>query len=29
MGIHGLSKILADIAPFAMKEGELKNYFGK
>lgn len=29
MGITGLSKLIADIAPFAVKDGELKNYFGK
>lgn len=28
MGILGLSKLIADIAPFAVKDGELKNYFG-
>jgi flap endonuclease-1 len=29
MGIQGLSKLLADIAPSGMKENEIKNYFGK
>lgn len=29
MGILGLSKLIADLAPFAIKENELKNYFGK
>lgn len=29
MGILGLSKVIADIAPGAIKESELKNYFGK
>lgn len=29
MGILGLSKLIADIAPFAIKENEIKNYFGK
>lgn len=29
MGITGLAKLIADIAPFAFKEGEIKNYFGK
>lgn len=29
MGILGLSKVIADIAPSAIKENELKNYFGK
>lgn len=29
MGIHGLTKLLADNAPSAMKENEMKNYFGK
>lgn len=28
MGILGLAKIIADIAPGAVKEGEIKNYFG-
>ncbi|KAK3750476.1 hypothetical protein QZH41_018125, partial [Actinostola sp. cb2023] len=28
MGIHGLSKLLGDIAPSGMKENEIKNYFG-
>ncbi|CAO1438374.1 unnamed protein product [Diamesa tonsa] len=29
MGITGLAKLIADIAPFAIKEGEIKNYFGR
>lgn len=29
MGILGLSKIIADVAPGAIKEKELKHYFGK
>ncbi|XP_063237090.1 flap endonuclease 1 [Bacillus rossius redtenbacheri] len=29
MGILGLAKIIADIAPFAVKENEIKNYFGR
>lgn len=29
MGILGLSKLIADIAPFAIKESDIKNYFGK
>lgn len=29
MGILGLSKLIADIAPFAVKESEIKNYFGR
>lgn len=29
MGIHGLTKLLADHAPASMKENEIKNYFGK
>lgn len=28
MGILGLSKLLADIVPQAIKENEIKNYFG-
>ena len=28
MGIHGLSKLIADYAPGAIKQGEIKNYFG-
>lgn len=28
MGILGLAKIIADVAPQAIKEGEIKNYFG-
>ncbi|KAL4719617.1 hypothetical protein ACJJTC_002478, partial [Scirpophaga incertulas] len=29
MGILGLSKLIADIAPHALKEMEIKNYFGR
>jgi len=29
MGIHGLSKLIADVAPEALKENEFKNYFGE
>eukprot|EP01116_Phalansterium_solitarium_P011137 TRINITY_DN26745_c0_g1_i1.p1 TRINITY_DN26745_c0_g1~~TRINITY_DN26745_c0_g1_i1.p1 ORF type:complete len:392 (-),score=107.15 TRINITY_DN26745_c0_g1_i1:6-1181(-) len=29
MGIHGLSKLIADKAPEAIKENEIKNYFGR
>lgn len=29
MGILNLAKLLADIAPQALKENELKTYFGK
>lgn len=29
MGILGLSKLIADIAPFAIKEGDIKNFFGR
>ncbi|CAD6238373.1 GSCOCG00008451001-RA-CDS [Cotesia congregata] len=29
MGILGLSKVIADIAPSAIKESELKHYFGR
>lgn len=29
MGILGLSKLIADIAPFAIKESEIKHYFGE
>jgi hypothetical protein len=29
MGITGLAKLIADIAPFAVKETEFKNYFGR
>ncbi|XP_003741776.1 flap endonuclease 1 [Galendromus occidentalis] len=29
MGIHGLSKLIADVAPGAIKEGEIKNFFGR
>jgi len=29
MGILGLSKLVADVAPAAIKENEIKNYFGR
>lgn len=29
MGIQGLAKLIADIAPWAIKETEIKNYFGR
>ncbi|XP_022647631.1 flap endonuclease 1-like [Varroa jacobsoni] len=29
MGILGLSKLIADVAPGAIKEGEIKNFFGR
>lgn len=29
MGIHGLAKVIADYAPNAIKESELKNLFGR
>ena len=29
MGILGLSKLVADAAPAAIKENEIKNYFGR
>ena len=29
MGIHGLSKVIGDNAPSAVKENEIKNFFGK
>jgi flap endonuclease-1 len=29
MGIKGLSKLIADVAPDAIKENEFKNYFGR
>ncbi|KAJ1635089.1 PIN domain-like protein [Pavlovales sp. CCMP2436] len=29
MGIHGLSKLIADHAPGATKEGKFENYFGR
>lgn len=29
MGIHGLAKLIADHAPVAIKEQDIKNYFGK
>ena len=28
MGIHGLAKLIADQAPGAIKEHEIKSYFG-
>ncbi|XP_078738267.1 flap endonuclease 1 isoform X2 [Lampetra fluviatilis] len=29
MGIHGLTKLIADVAPGAMKENDIKSYFGR
>lgn len=29
MGILNLSKLIADAAPFAMKDMEIKNFFGR
>ena len=29
MGIHNLGKLIAEQAPGAIKEGEIKNYFGR
>ena len=29
MGIQGLSKVIGDYAPSAVKENEIKNYFGE
>eukprot|EP00126_Sphaerothecum_destruens_P007304 Sdes_comp19793_c0_seq1m11884 len=29
MGIQGLAKVIADMAPNAMKENEIKNFFGR
>ena len=29
MGIHTLAKLIADQAPGSIKEGEIKNYFGR
>ncbi|XP_064398487.1 flap endonuclease 1-like [Halichondria panicea] len=29
MGIHGLMKLIGDYAPSAMKDGEIKTYFGR
>ena len=29
MGIQGLSRLIADVAPGAVKENEIKNYFGE
>lgn len=29
MGIQGLAKLIADIAPGSIKEVEVKNYFGR
>jgi len=29
MGIHGLAKVIGDFAPSAVKENEIKNYFGQ
>lgn len=28
MGIHSLAKLVADLVPNAIKENEMKNYFG-
>lgn len=28
MGIHGLAKLIADQAPGAIKENDIKSYFG-
>lgn len=29
MGIHGLMKLIGDYAPAAMKDNEIKSYFGE
>jgi len=29
MGIQGLTKVIGDYAPAAVKENEIKNFFGK
>lgn len=29
MGIHNLARLIADVAPGAMKDNEIKNYFGR
>ena len=29
MGIHGLSKLISDVAPHAVKEKKLDTYFGR
>lgn len=29
MGIHGLMKLIGDYAPSAMKENDIKTYFGR
>ena len=29
MGIHGLSKVIGDHAPSAIKENDIKNLFGR
>eukprot|EP00325_Prymnesiales_sp_UTEX-LB-985_P020551 CAMPEP_0174734272 /NCGR_PEP_ID=MMETSP1094-20130205/62969_1 /TAXON_ID=156173 /ORGANISM="Chrysochromulina brevifilum, Strain UTEX LB 985" /LENGTH=76 /DNA_ID=CAMNT_0015937065 /DNA_START=35 /DNA_END=261 /DNA_ORIENTATION=+ len=29
MGIHGLTKLISDNAPGAIKEGNIDNYFGR
>jgi len=29
MGIHGLAKVIGDYAPSAVKENEIKNFFGE
>lgn len=29
MGIHGLMKLIGDYAPSAIKENDIKSYFGE
>lgn len=29
MGIKGLAQLIADLSPWAIKETEIKNYFGR
>ena len=29
MGIQGLTKVIGDFAPSAVKENDIKNYFGE
>ncbi len=29
MGIHGLMKLIGDYAPSAVKDGQIKSYFGE
>ena len=29
MGIHGMMKLIGDYAPSAMKDNEIKSYFGE